>query len=189
MNREKLYRNKICHDRKKLRDQFMLGEELMFGIEEARLELFDYISNLADNRAAIKPSQDEWSILDILEHLYVIEKVMTKEIKQILEKNDRKKAFKHKPLDGMLDRSNKFKAPENMKPNNEFTTLKEAKDKLTTSRHTLLNVLKAYDQSDLTANSGKHPAFGTISVAQWIEFIGLHEKRHLSQLKELVNSL
>jgi uncharacterized damage-inducible protein DinB len=167
----------------------LCGEELMCGIEEARLELFDYITNLPDNRAAIKLSKEEWSILDILEHLYVIEKVMTEEVKQILEKNERKKALKHKPLDSTVDRSNKFKAPENLKPKKEFTTLKEAKEKLTTSRHSLLNVLKAYDLSDLTSNSGKHPAFGTISVVQWIEFIGLHEKRHLSQIKELVNCL
>jgi hypothetical protein len=72
-----------------------------------------------------------------------------------------------------------------MKPNNQFTTIIVAKDKLTASRNSLLNVLREYNHYDLTSNSGKHPAFGTISVAQWIEFIGLHEKRHLLQIREL----
>jgi hypothetical protein len=158
----------------------------MFGIKEARAELLNYVSNLSDKEAALIPENEEWSILDILEHLYVIEKVMSSEIKQILEKGERKKAFKHKPLDSTLDRSNRFKAPNNMKPSKEFTSILQAKDKLYSSRQALMEVLEAYDPSELKANSGKHPAFGTISVEQWVEFIGLHESRHLAQIKDII---
>lgn len=161
----------------------------MFGIDEARAELLNYVSNLSDNEAALITDNEEWSILDILEHLYVIEKVMTSEIKQILEKGERKKAFKHKLLDSTLERSKKFKAPENMKPSKEFTSILQAKEKLASSRESLMELLEAYDTSELKGNSGKHPAFGTISVEQWVEFIGLHERRHLAQIKERVASL
>jgi uncharacterized damage-inducible protein DinB len=156
----------------------------MFGIEEARTELLNYVSNLSDNEAVLISENDEWSILDILEHLYVIEKVMTSEIKKILEKGERKNAFKHKPLNSTLDRSSKYKAPVSMKPNKEFTSISQAKERLESSRHSLLELLKEYDAIDLKVNSGKHPAFGTISVEQWVEFIGLHERRHLAQIKE-----
>jgi hypothetical protein len=62
----------------------------------------------------------------------------------------------------------------------------QAKDKLYSSRQALMEVLEAYDPSELKANSGKHPAFGTISVEQWVEFIGLHESRHLAQIKDII---
>ena len=156
----------------------------MFGIGEAREELLNYVSNLSDSEAALVSENDEWSILNILEHLYVIEKVMTSEIKQILEKGERKKAFKHKPLDSTLDRSSKFKAPENMKPNKEFTSILQAEERLASSRQSLIELLESYAPLEFKANSGKHPAFGTISVEQWVEFIGLHERRHLAQIKE-----
>jgi uncharacterized damage-inducible protein DinB len=161
----------------------------MFGIVEAREELLNYVSNLSDSEASLVSENEEWSILDILEHLYVIEKVMTSEIKQILEKVERKKAFKHKPLDSTLDRSSKFKAPDNMKPKKEFTSLLQAKERLASSRQSLMELLELYDPSEFKANSGKHPAFGTISVEQWVEFIGLHERRHLAQIKERVVDL
>lgn len=161
----------------------------MFGIVEAREELLNYVSNLSDGEAALVPENDEWSILDILEHLYVIEKVMTSDIKQILEKGERKKAFKHKPLDSTLDRSSKFNAPENMKPNKEFTSILQAVERLASSRKALMELLESYNPSAFSANSGKHPAFGTISVEQWVEFIGLHERRHLAQIKERVARL
>jgi hypothetical protein len=158
----------------------------MFGINEARVELLNYVSNLSDKEVAVIAENDKWSILDILEHLYVIEKVMTSEIKNILEKGERKKAFKHKPLDSTLDRSTKYKAPENMKPSREFTSILQAKEKLAASRQSLMRVIEAFEPSELSANSGKHPAFGTISVEQWVEFIGLHEKRHLAQIREII---
>lgn len=158
----------------------------MFGTGEARRELFDYIYNLSDKKAAIRHNHEEWSVLDILEHLYVIEKVMTAEIKEILEKNDKKESVRHKTLDSTLDRSNKFKAPKNLMPKKELISLSEAKEKLVASRYSLLKVLEEYNISDLESHSGRHPAFGTLSVGQWIEFIGLHEKRHLAQMKEIV---
>jgi hypothetical protein len=159
----------------------------MFGIQEARNELLDYLSNIQEETAAFKGDKEEWSILDILEHLYVIECLITDEIKKILKSNERKLAPRIKPLESTLDRSNKFKAPENMMPKSEFKSLKEAKSKLAASRDSLLEVLKKYDVDDFNLNSGRHPAFGTINVAQWIEFIGLHEKRHLAQIKESVD--
>jgi hypothetical protein len=161
----------------------------MFGIQEARAELLNYVSNLSDNEVELITDNDEWSILDILEHLYVIEKVMTSEIKIILEKGERKEAFKHKSLDSTLNRSSKYKAPENMKPNKEFTSFLQAKESLTFSRQSLMELLEAYTPSELKVNSGKHPAFGTISVEQWVEFIGLHERRHLAQIKERIARL
>jgi hypothetical protein len=158
----------------------------MFGIKEARVELLNYVSNISDKEAALIAENDEWSILDILEHLYVIEKVMTSEIKKILVKGERKKDIKHKPLDSTLDRSSKYMAPENMKPNKEFTCILQAKERLDSSRQSLIELLEVYDPEELKVNSGKHPAFGTICVEQWVEFIGLHEKRHLAQIKEMV---
>jgi uncharacterized damage-inducible protein DinB len=88
-----------------LKDRQYWGGETMFGIEEARKELFDFLSTLSYKNAALRPGELEWSILDILEHLYVIERIMTEDIKQILEKNERKNAYKQKNLNGTLDRS------------------------------------------------------------------------------------
>lgn len=114
---------------------------------------------------------------------------MTAEIKNIMEKGERKQAFKQKPLDSTLDRSKKYEVPDNMKPNREFTSISQVKEALASSRKSLIELLEAYEPSELKINSGKHPAFGTISVEQCVEFIGLHERRHLAQIKEKLENL
>lgn len=34
-----------------------------------------------------------------------------------------------------------------------------------------------------------HPVFGPMDVAQWVDFIGIHEERHLAQLKEALDGI
>lgn len=159
----------------------------MFGIGKARQEIYEFIATLTEEQAAYKPGEEQWSILDNLEHLYVIEQVMTADVAEILKSNCRNRAPRRKPLESTLERSKTYSAPEHMRPNHQFSNVAEAKEKLMSSRRSLLETLERYSLSDLTENSGKHPAFGTISVDQWIAFIGLHERRHLEQMKETLN--
>ena len=33
-----------------------------------------------------------------------------------------------------------------------------------------------------------HPAFGPLNAAQWLAFVGMHEERHLRQIKRLLEA-
>jgi hypothetical protein len=57
---------------------------------------------------------------------------------------------------------------------------------LTKSRENLLNVLRSIDdKSILSKKAAKHPAFGELSLEQWIELLYIHEQRHIEQIKDI----
>lgn len=156
----------------------------MYDMEERRQKLIDYVSGI-DDETAKKRLEGKWSILEVLEHLSLTEAFCTDHIKQTLEKETGEPARKKKPIQLTLDRTNKVKAPEAQTPIGRFRTMDEALKHLAESRNRLNNVLQPFEQTVFEQRSLKHPVFGTMSIAQWLEFIGLHEMRHLEQITEL----
>lgn len=161
----------------------------MYGINDARQQLLQTVTSLSEETLQRKPDENTWSVLEILEHLYLVEKWFTNMIHQTLKQNERMKAPKEKPIHRTTDRSFKVEAPDSLKPDGMFVSLEIARTKLDESRQILKEILQSYQESDFLENSAKHPIFGTMSVAQLIEFIGLHELRHLKQIEEVISSL
>ncbi|WP_257349517.1 DinB family protein [Pseudalkalibacillus decolorationis] len=49
-------------------------------------------------------------------------------------------------------------------------------------------VIKNIDDPDLLQKrSFAHPIFKEMQLAQWIEFIGYHERRHIKQIEEILS--
>ncbi len=161
----------------------------MYGINEARQQLLEAVSSLSKETLLRKPDENTWSVLEILEHLYLVENWFTNMIHQTLKQNERMKAPKEKPIHHTTDRSFKVEAPDVLQPGGTFTSLDIARAKLEESRQVLQEILQSYQEADFLENSAKHPIFGTMSVAQLIEFIGLHELRHLKQIEEVILSV
>lgn len=94
-----------------------------------------------------------------------------------------------KNLDFVLDRTKKVISPL-PEPSTEYISKKDLLKKLTHSRTPLLEYINEIkDESVIVDKSMKHPLFGPLSIIQMIEFIGLHEKRHIEQIKVLKNNL
>ncbi|QQK78726.1 DinB family protein [Salicibibacter cibi] len=160
----------------------------MLGIEEARKEVLASAENLTDDQLNREVEEGRWTIAQVLEHLYLIERGLAAPIIQKeLENDDSQPARKKKPIELTVDRSvQKVEATEPFQPSNEFMTFEEIKERLSQSRAILLKALETVeDEAILSQKSAKHPAFGTMDLAQWVEFIGLHERRHLLQIEEL----
>ncbi|AXF56893.1 DinB family protein [Salicibibacter kimchii] len=160
----------------------------MLGIEEARKELLTGVENLSDEQLNREVEEGRWTIAQVLEHLHLIERGLAAPIIQKeLANEDSQPARKKKPIELTVDRSvQKVEATGPFVPSNEFMPLEEIKKRLSQSRATLQEALHAVeDESILSQKSAKHPAFGTMDLEQWIEFIGLHERRHLQQIEEL----
>ncbi|QQK74623.1 DinB family protein [Salicibibacter cibarius] len=160
----------------------------MLGIEEARKEILASVENLTDEQLNCEVEEGRWTIVQVLEHLYLIEQGLAAPIIQKeLANEDSQPARKKKPIELTVDRSvQKVEATGPFVPSNEFMPLEEMKERLAQSRATLLKVLDTVeDEAILSQKSAKHPAFGTMDLAQWVEFIGLHERRHLQQIEEL----
>ncbi|KGR76264.1 DinB family protein [Ureibacillus sinduriensis] len=156
--------------------------------EKARGELFNEINGLSTESFNKKPSDDEWSIKQIVEHLCLMEGAIAKMIQGKLENGEVVNA-EMKPIEAATNRKIKIDAPEFALPGNEFATLEELKTKLNVTHQTLLKIEELADEKELKIKGFPHPVFGQMSLEQWIPFVGYHEMRHILQIKEVKEKL
>ncbi|QQZ08877.1 DinB family protein [Heyndrickxia vini] len=148
-----------------------------------RNELWKSVDGLTDEQLNRRVSEESWSIMQVLEHLYLMEKGIVANMKKALTEEDH--PTDPKPIQLTLNRSTKIPAPSYFVPTNDFITLAEMKTKLEDSRANLTAVEETADTRLFEKKSFLHPVFGQMTVKQWIPFIGLHEKRHLAQIEEI----
>ncbi|HJV45286.1 MAG TPA: DinB family protein [Bacillota bacterium] len=156
-------------------------------LKSIRKELLDEIALLSDRQLNTKPSEDTWSVAQVLRHLILLDEASLPSIKRAVEGNSERVA--EKKLDFVLNRTNKVKSPL-PEPSTEFITKEDLLKILDHSRTPLLALIdENRDGTDLENKSMEHPVFGPLSIKQMLEFISLHEKRHIEQMKEIKESI
>lgn len=153
-----------------------------------RAELLNSVSHLSDEQLNKEVEDGRWTVMQVLLHLYIIEFSVAKTIQYTLKKGERQ-STKVKPIELIVDRSTKIKAPSFAEPDETFITLEEMQVKLKESRNALLQVVSNSNMDQLREKAFQHPVFGLISLEQWVPFIGYHEKRHIEQIEELKEKL
>lgn len=153
-----------------------------------RAELLNSVSHLSDEQLNKEVEEGRWTVMQVLLHLYIIEFSVAKTIQYTLKKGERQ-STKVKPIELIVDRSTKIKAPSFAEPDETFITLEEMQVKLKESRNALLQVVSNSNMDQLREKAFQHPVFGLISLEQWVPFIGYHEKRHIEQIEELKEKL
>ncbi|GEN53605.1 DinB family protein [Halobacillus faecis] len=156
----------------------------MYGLDEKRKELLHFVEEVSEQEASVKPEEDRWSILEVLEHLYLMEQLIVYQINQALKQGDTQQATE-KPIHKTTNRDYKVDAPEAVRPKGEFKTLDDAKEGLKKTREATLFLIHNKEEDTLQNRVFPHPAFGDMNLEQWVEFIGWHELRHLDQMKEV----
>lgn len=146
------------------------------------------VESFSNDKLNEKPSEEEWSAMQILDHLQKIETTIADGVAQTIEKNEQNKAIK-KPIQLSVSRKVKVQAPKRTVPEDNYFTLEEMKEKLNASRNRLYEVFASAGEETLRNNSMPHPVFGDVPLVQWFPFIGYHEKRHLAQLEETLSKV
>ncbi|MBT2655430.1 DinB family protein [Bacillus sp. ISL-18] len=155
---------------------------------QIREEVLQSVSGLSDEQLNTQVQDGCWTIMQVLQHLYLLERAITFTISDQLA-NGQTKSIGDKPIHLAINRSTKIKAPSIVEPENKFLTLVEMKKKLSESREALTKVVDIADPLLLAQRAYPHPVFGELSLKQWIPLIGLHEKRHIEQIEELKKEL
>ncbi|MGM0851266.1 MAG: DinB family protein [Bacillota bacterium] len=153
-------------------------------IEDIRSDLLNSVSDLTNDDLNKIIEEGRWTIMQVLDHLYLMERSLTKAIESTLAKGEEQVVLS-KPIHYTVDRTTKVDAPPFVVPTEESLTFQEMKDKLNTSRKDLLNFLHTTSKEELQNKAYPHPIFGLIRLDEWVPFIGYHEKRHLEQIEEL----
>lgn len=160
----------------------------MENAQKVRGEIWESVKGLSDEQLNMVVAEGTWTIAQVLEHLYLMEKVAIDSFPDI-KKVDEKNPVKIRRVHLIIDRSQKVDAPEFLVPNKEFQSLVTLKEKLQGTRDIIVRKYKTYGEQDLTELAMPHPVFGSLTLGQWISFIGYHEKRHLTQIEEIKEAL
>lgn len=148
-------------------------------------QLIEEIKSLNFDQLNTKPAPNKWSISQICDHLYLTEQVVAKAIEYGVKGKDYE-LVAPKPIHILSDRTQNFDSPEITQPTEDPFEVDTLLNLLVNSRETLLNLLRSIDDpSSLTKKAANHPAFGELSLNQWIDLLYLHEQRHIEQIKEV----
>ena len=157
---------------------------MMEYIETVRRDLLRHIETLTNRQLNEVVQEGVWSIAQNLEHLYLLEMSVAKGIRHA-KSHGEVKPVKEKPIHLTVDRTTKVSAPPYLEPSNGFQTPEELKGKLAQSREFLLQTIAHLTEQEMDEKSFRHPVFGTLSIRQWIVFVGHHEERHRLQIEEI----
>lgn len=152
--------------------------------DQIRSLVWESVNGLTDQQLNDRLDPEKWTIAQVLIHLYLFERGVTKQLKTAID-SDEEQPADLKPIHLTTNRSKKIKAPAQLEPRDEFTSMEDIQAKLSRSREALNSVLFGVREEELEKKSIPHRIYGQMNLKQWVEFVGLHEKRHIEQIYEL----
>ena len=163
-------------------------EQAVRYLSQTRTALMDAVEGLSDAQWKFKPAADRWSIAEIVEHLAVVEDLVSQKVLVDLPKAQLAGADRNaKQVDAMIqakmtDRSTKYQAPEPIVPTGRWTPVAALQHFLDSRAETM-----ALTQSTpaLREHVIAHPAFGPLDGYEWVLAVSAHTERHTKQLLEV----
>jgi hypothetical protein len=164
-------------------------DSLVKHLQQTRQAFLDSIAGLSEAQWTYKAGPDRWSIAEVAEHIAVSETLILQLVTEKILKApaiqpDPNRIPDEKLLALLLDRSNRFQAPEFLRPTNRWATRDAlAQDFVAAREKTVTYVTNTTD--DLHGHGGPHPAFKMLDGYQWVLLLSGHSARHTAQILEV----
>ena len=158
-------------------------------LENSRKQFLDSVAGLSPAQWNFKPDEKTWSVAECAEHIAVSEDVIfgmiTQKFMQAPAAPDQKSAVTDEfILAAVVNRTQKFQAPEILRPTHRFATPQEMLDHFKQSREHTIAYMRT-TQDDLRGHFGDHPVLKTLDAYQWVLLLSAHSQRHTAQLNEV----
>jgi len=161
--------------------------------EETRDNLKDQIRRLTPEQMSFKASEEDWSIAQCVEHIIMTEKSLFEMMKKLMEqpanpeRKDEVVSTAQELIEGITNRSHKFKAPENLQPSGKYTNPEEAFAEFEAQREQIVDYLKNTEEEALRNHITDTPMGVTDAYYSFL-FLAGHTARHTLQIKEVKGS-
>ncbi len=168
--------------------------EVLSVLDGSRAELHALLASV-DSERLKEPATDElWSVAQVLEHLTMVEdgagRLITKMTREV-----ESSGLRETLTSSILSINDAYEietaairivAPDQLLPKAGLSP-EESVLKLEEIRVRLKRALQLASGWDLGAASKPHPLFGPLTGYQWALLVGQHERRHIRQLKRILN--
>lgn len=171
--------------------------ELSEHLAQQRRNLLEAASGVPEGSWQTRPSDEQWSVSEILEHLHRVERgaaaVVAKRVAEARAAGHPAETETASIL-GTLDEfrvsqlDRKLVAPERVQPtqNPDRGTVERL---LAESRSALEAAMAGGDGLAFGSIKHAHPRFGELDLYQWLLFVAEHEKRHTAQVRDVARQL
>ena len=131
-------------------------------------------------------NSDKWSVLEVLEHIYITDKVIYSIVSKPSDQESKTKEIVGKNklesiLVGQIDK--KLQSPDLLRPKGQFQNLADFNSAFRDLRNSLKN---DFLTKKIKADNRIHHHFllGEMTITDWLNFILFHTERHLSQIEK-----
>jgi hypothetical protein len=167
-------------------------DTLLKHLDQTRQAFLASIAGVSEAQWKFKAGPDRWSIAEVAEHIAISETtilqlITDKILKSPATPRDPNTVSDAKLLEGLLDRTGKFQAPEMLKPANRWATRDALVKDFTAAREKTAAYVKT-TTDDLHGHSAPHPVFKTLDGYQWVLLLSGHSARHTAQIEEVKTS-
>jgi len=158
-------------------------------LNETKEDFAKQLGGLSDAQLNFRSGEGRWTIAEIAEHITVTEGALFGMItNQVMKAAPPKCENVHRFGDtaivlAITNRSQKFTAPEQIRPTGRFKTRDELLSSFDKARATTIEFVKS-NKADLRNMFMQNP-FGMMDGVQWFIFLAGHSDRHLAQAKEV----
>ena len=157
--------------------------EILQQLDRTRYGLMAALAGISEAQSNFKPSPENWSVADIVEHLAIVENLIVLRVQQLPSAAD---VGNFQDSDSVLfekvvDRSVKFQAPERARPTGK--ALLSSLEQLEVTRAKIVDVLRLAPP-DFRQHSTPHPVLGPLDGHQWLVAVAGHCARHTEQIIE-----
>ena len=148
------------------------------------------IAPVDDSLFSRSPSNNEWSMAQIVHHLCLVERAVIGELEKGLARPPQRVSFLRRliPTSIVAIRLVRVKAPRGMNPW-EPPGKEEIIANYNAARNKLKELYASHGRNRLKQVVFKHPFLGDIDGLATISFVGYHELRHYKQLREALKRL
>jgi len=166
-------------------------ERGMSELHATRKLFLDSVAGLSEAQWNFKPAPEAWSVAECAEHIALSEdrlyEMVTQKLMKAPAEPEKKAEVKGKDeliLQQTIDRSQKFQAPEMLRPTHQWPSKDDLIAHFRESRdRTIAYVERTPD--DLREHFVPHPGFKLLDGYQWLLLISAHSHRHTLQIEEV----
>jgi DinB superfamily len=152
--------------------------------------LLDLVGAIDEERFTRRPSENEWSVAEVVHHLSLVEQYVINSLEQSLARPPQRLPMIRRliPTRIVASRLLRVKAPKGVQPLNP-PPKEQLIENFNATRARLKSLCAEHDRARLRQVIFKHPFLGPIDGTATISFVGYHELRHYKQIREVLKKL
>jgi hypothetical protein len=165
-------------------------DEIYEANDRIRASLKEALATLTEQQVAARPEDEKWSIAEIVEHVSMVGNSLYRICAKLLSKAEASGQLSAGSADLsafalVVERiaDVKLEAPEFVHPTGTKSVAESIAelDEIQTAVRGLKPLFEKYD-----SGSFPHPYFGELTAVEWLALVGVHEGRHLRQIKGII---